>query len=165
MKYVLPALLIAVAMFFVSRRLFLSIVFMLAQVMGNALVSRLKLGSFPLLNWDYEVSNILLITATATIGPLFALVVAGGTMLLHSVHEEVTDLHSLLDYALRSIILVAVIGLSGVELFTVIPWAILLSKLPVIILDKVLWGSYLWSVFNYKELFSVIAYFAVFNLL
>ena len=125
MNYIVPAILIAVAMFFVSRKLFLSLVFMLAQVIGNVLVSKLKLGSFPLLNWDYEISNILLITATAVIGPVFALVVAGGTMILHSLHEEVNDLHSLLDYALRSALLIGIIWFSGLPLITVIPWAIL----------------------------------------
>jgi len=158
MNYIV-GIVLATAVFFVSKKLFATFIFMGVQVVGNVLIDRFGISRIPILNWDLELSNIIIIIATLTIGPGFALLLGIATVGYHAFHEEVTDIHSVIDYTLRAAIIVGVIwaGLS-------IPMAILLSKIPVFVLNKVLWGSHLWSLYNYNEVFAVAAYFAVFSL-
>jgi len=164
MKYALTGTVVAGVLFFISRKLFATILFVFGQVIGNVIIDRLRLNRLPVLNWDYELSNILIITATATIGPGFALLFAAAVMAYHAFHEEVTNLFSVLDFAVRSLSITGFIALSGLPLTVAIPWAILISKVAFLILFYFRGGKSIFLVFNYKEIISVFAYFAVFNL-
>jgi len=157
MNYLVGVALVII-LFFVSKKLFASLIFVSAQVIGNAIIDKIGLNRLSILNWDIELSNIIIIVATLTIGPGFALLIGLATVGYHAFHEEVVDIHSMIDYSLRAAIIVGVIAVVP----GAIPWAILFSKIPVIFLNKFLWGSHLWGVYNWKEIFSVAVYFIIF---
>ena len=114
--------------FIVVDKLFFALVIAGIQYFAPYVISKLRLNSIGVLNFDTEVSNLLVIAATRFLSPVYALVIIGATMAIHAFHEEVTDMHSFLESAIRGIILIAVVALFGTTpLLVLIPWAILVA--------------------------------------
>lgn len=162
--YVASALLLAIIVIF-SRKLFFALIFAAVQFAMHKLASKLKLDVIPFVNFDYELSNIIAIISVYMFGLQYAFIIIGVTVVIHIFHQEIADILGLSDYVIKTGFLAVIISLfPEVSLAFLIPNAILAQKALGVAYNKVL-GSDIFSVFNFKEAFTVMVYFAVFRLL
>lgn len=169
MKYILLIIGVAIILFFIARKLFLTLLFTIIQYYAWAIFDKLKLNIFitpieiPLIHLDKELSNIVIILITHYYGILYGLLVIITTLIIHFLHVEVRSFLTLLDYIVKGLLLIAIISLfSSASLFILIPVAITIIKIFGIIYQKML-GFSLLNPFNMTEIFTILAYFGVFN--
>jgi len=155
-------LILGIIVLIVSRKLFFAGALGFLQYKSHVLIKALRLDVIPLVNLDFELSNIIMIFVTLIFGIPFAFFIMFLNIIIHFTHEELTGIETIIDYIVLNSVLVLVISVSGS--FSSIPYAIIASKIVGIFMSKLL-GSDLFSVSNFKEVFTMVLYLAVFGIL
>ena len=161
--YVIFAIM-ALAVLLLNARLFIAIAFAAVQFFSSRLVHWLRLNVIPLVNFDYEISNLLLIAAALWFGPGYAFLIIALLSAVHFLHGDVLDARGTIDFIVRASVLVAALMPLQDAPLSLVPWAILASKIAGILFRKLFFGARIISIMTIKETFTSMAYFAFFSL-
>ncbi len=133
------------------------------QYHSRTLISALRLNIIPLINFDYELTNLILIFSLLALGLPFALLAMLSAIAAHFMHEEIVSIGGIADFVARSSVLLLVAGTLSLPLSALIPAAIVSSKVFAAVFGRLVFGARLLSVKNIKEAFASAVYLWAFG--
>mgnify|MGYP006305447749 CR=1 FL=1 len=155
--------------FFISKKIFITLILFIIQynswtIFSDWIVS-LKINYLVLVNYDKEISFLSIALLTYFYDYKFSLIIIALTLLVHVYHGEILDFSMMLDYVLKSGLILFFTSLfSSFTWYITIPYVISATKIIVILFYKLVLGYRLFTVYNLTEGFAVLIYIGLSNL-
>ena len=157
------ALPLLILLFFTAKKLLVFAMFALCQFISCYVNRALHLEHVPLIDIDWEVSNVMIFLSAHYFGIAFAAGIVAMTMFSHILFGEAASTNYMLTYPLLGMLIAAATVLFGdISLWIRLPWVILVAKTLVAMARVAFLREPVVSIYNISEAFAIGLYFVVF---